>query len=144
MICPKCHVDMIVVEQHNVELDYCTSCSGVWFDAGELEIMMETQGISESDFSIEQLLKLAPSETKEKKRRCPICGKKMRKVGLGQNPEVMIDVCPVGEGIWFDGGEVRQVIKYFAKKQLDERNIKERVFTFLGDVFQAESRSRVS
>jgi Zn-finger nucleic acid-binding protein len=130
---------MIVVEQHNVELDYCTNCSGVWFDSGELEIMMETQGISESEFSIEKLVELSPSETKEKKRRCPICGKKMKKIELGQNPEVMVDVCPIGEGIWFDGGEVRQVIKHFAKKQLDERGIKERVFTFLGDAFQAES-----
>ena len=73
-----------------------------------------------------------------------VCGKKMKKVNLGQNPEVMIDVCPIGEGIWFDGGEVRQVIEYFAKRQLDEKNIKERVFTFLGDVFQAEGSPRAS
>ena len=36
MICPVCHIDMIVVEYERIELDHCTGCHGVWFDAGEL------------------------------------------------------------------------------------------------------------
>jgi Zn-finger nucleic acid-binding protein len=37
MICPACKYDMIVVEYHNIELDYCNNCKGVWFDSGELQ-----------------------------------------------------------------------------------------------------------
>ena len=41
MICPTCKSDMIVVEHDNVELDYCTDCSGVWFDAGEMNLLFQ-------------------------------------------------------------------------------------------------------
>ncbi|MES0279143.1 MAG: zf-TFIIB domain-containing protein, partial [Dehalococcoidales bacterium] len=33
MICPICKVEMAVVEQDKIELDYCARCRGVWFDA---------------------------------------------------------------------------------------------------------------
>ena len=33
---------MIVVEHEHVELDYSPDCSGVWFDAGEVELLLET------------------------------------------------------------------------------------------------------
>ena len=38
MICPACRSAMVIVEYDDIELDYCTACKGVWFDAGELEL----------------------------------------------------------------------------------------------------------
>ena len=35
---------MIIVEHNDIELDYCTNCSGVWFDIGELEVLLEPVG----------------------------------------------------------------------------------------------------
>jgi len=49
MICPTCREVMIVVEQDKIELDHCTNCAGVWFDAGELELMMERMGLEAED-----------------------------------------------------------------------------------------------
>ncbi len=72
----------------------------------------------------------------EKKRRCPVCVKKMRKAAIGHEPEVIIDVCPQGEGLWFDGGELGQVIKQHVDKSSEESGISDRVVTFLGEVFQ--------
>jgi Zn-finger nucleic acid-binding protein len=40
MICPTCKNPMIVVEYQQIELDYCGSCRGVWFDNGELELLL--------------------------------------------------------------------------------------------------------
>jgi len=45
MICPACKNDMIVVEHEDIELDYCTNCNGVWFDSGELELLLEAAGL---------------------------------------------------------------------------------------------------
>ena len=41
MKCPKCGFDLITVTLHGVELDQCTNCHGLWFDAGEAEAMLK-------------------------------------------------------------------------------------------------------
>ena len=41
MKCPKCGFDLITVALHGVELDQCSSCHGLWFDAGEAEVMLK-------------------------------------------------------------------------------------------------------
>ncbi|HMH81601.1 MAG TPA: zf-TFIIB domain-containing protein [Gemmatimonadales bacterium] len=37
MKCPKCGYDLITGEWHGVQIDQCTHCHGLWFDAGEAE-----------------------------------------------------------------------------------------------------------
>ena len=61
----------------------------------------------------------------------------MRKVVIGSDPEVLIDVCPRGEGIWFDGGEVQQVIGQLVDKDPSMTRKEGRVISFLGEVFKA-------
>ena len=59
MICPACKNDMIVVEYQRIELDFCPDCRGVWFDKGELQLMLETARL-EGKFldEIKRLIKL--------------------------------------------------------------------------------------
>lgn len=40
MKCPKCGMDLIEIEYGSVILDRCVSCSGTWFDSGELERLL--------------------------------------------------------------------------------------------------------
>ena len=35
--CPRCSIRLNQVANHGVEIDYCTTCGGVWLDHGELE-----------------------------------------------------------------------------------------------------------
>jgi len=37
MRCPKCGMELVEVSFRQVRVDRCSSCSGVWLDAGELE-----------------------------------------------------------------------------------------------------------
>jgi Zn-finger nucleic acid-binding protein len=141
MICPTCRAVMIVVEQDKIELDYCTQCSGVWFDSGELELMLDKMGLDSSALSIAKLTDTPEAKTTEKKRRCPICGRKMKKVNLGKKPKVLIDVCPRGDGLWFDGGEVHQIIEQCEGKAGAKADSENRVLSFLGDTFKAEGQS---
>lgn len=136
MICPTCHNLMIVVEHEQIELDHCTECAGVWFDSGELELMLERMGMAERCLSLDDILAAPEAETAEKKRKCPICGQKMRKTVTGEEPQVLIDVCPNRDGLWFDGGEVAQMIPQFAKKPGAESDSQECILTFLGDTFK--------
>jgi hypothetical protein len=37
MKCPKCGASLREVEMQGVKVDVCSECSGVWFDAGEID-----------------------------------------------------------------------------------------------------------
>lgn len=39
MKCPRCGGDLKEVEHHNVKVDRCVDCGGVWLDAGEVELL---------------------------------------------------------------------------------------------------------
>jgi Zn-finger nucleic acid-binding protein len=137
MICPVCKSDMIDVEHNRIELDYCIKCQGVWFDSEELELLLETIGIEGSDLALSNAIRSPEAETSEQKRKCPICGQRMGKATIGQEPKILIDVCRRGDGLWFDGGEVSQLIKQLIKKPPAKKDSQQQVITFLGEVFQA-------
>lgn len=42
MKCPKCGYDLISGDWDGVQIDQCTHCHGIWFDAGEAESLMKT------------------------------------------------------------------------------------------------------
>jgi Zn-finger nucleic acid-binding protein len=137
MICPVCKYDMIVVEYHNIELDYCNSCRGVWFDSGELELLLKSYGLEEPRAFFDGIFNSQEAASSEKKRNCPICGHKMKKTAIGGQPEILIDVCRDKHGLWFDGGEVTQLIRRLAGEHPPERDSRGQVISFLGEVFGA-------
>ena len=136
MKCPVCHIGMIVLEYQNIELDHCVKCLGVWFDSGELELLLETMK-DKSASATEALFTPVEARLGEKKRKCPICRKKMSKATMCDEPKVLIDACPQGEGLWFDGGELGQVVTQFAHKQCGKADA-EGVLSFLSDAFKAQ------
>ncbi len=136
MKCPACSNMMIVVEHEQIELDYCPDCAGVWFDAGELELLLETMQLEQSVLSLDSILTSPEGKSDEKKRKCPICRRKMKKATVGHDPEVLIDACSRGDGLWFDASEVGQVVAQASSTEtMDSQG---RVITFLGEVFQVK------
>jgi Zn-finger nucleic acid-binding protein len=50
MKCPLCEVvELTVAERSGVEIDYCTSCRGVWLDRGELDKIIERASLALAD-----------------------------------------------------------------------------------------------
>jgi ribosomal protein L37AE/L43A len=37
MQCPKCGMKLIEIDYKGIKIDECSSCKGIWLDAGELE-----------------------------------------------------------------------------------------------------------
>ena len=107
MFCPNCKHPMFVLEFEGIETDYCPNCEGIWLDNGELELLLEDS--KEKD----ELLNSFQSaiNSKEKKRRCPICNKKMDKTFVSNDFDIVLDECKYGHGLWFDKGEILEVIK---------------------------------
>ncbi len=109
--CPVCkNTDMIILEHNEIEIDYCLSCRGIWLDKGELELLMEMEPGKE--ITARLFREINQKDAKEKKRRCPICKKEMKKVNavLNEGKKVMVDLCPSDHGIWFDNGELYEII----------------------------------
>jgi Zn-finger nucleic acid-binding protein len=127
---------MIVVEYRNIELDYCHSCKGVWFDSGELELLLKSQGLEEPKAFFEGIFNSQEAASSEKKRKCPICGRRMKKTAIGGQPEILIDVCRDNHGLWFDRGEVAQLIKSLAGEHPPKHHPREHVIGFLKEVFE--------
>lgn len=137
MRCPVCKVPMIIVEHEKIELDYCTKCLGVWFDAGELELLAERLSLDKETLPLHEIWALPDANVSEKARRCPICRKKMRKAHIGEESKVLLDICPTQNGIWFDSGEVIQVLSQLKSKG-PATGKQDRVINFLGEVFKAK------
>ncbi len=106
MNCPVCKTAMVILELQSIEIDYCSSCEGIWLDSGELELLLED--------SVERnnLLKSFQTDdaSKEQKLKCPICRKKMDKILVGKDKSVLIDKCKNDHGLWFDKGELEDII----------------------------------
>jgi len=136
MICPACRHPMIVVEYKQTELDFCPNCRGTWFDKGELELMLESTGISGVNPFVKNILTTPAINTTERKRRCPLCGKKMKKTSIGDKNGVRLDVCEQGDGLWFDGGEVDQLVKVI-EDQTHAQTGHYHIFNFMKEVFKA-------
>jgi len=128
MDCPVCKNAMITLELSDVEIDYCTDCLGIWLDAGELELLLKDTGKAKHLLDSFE----TASNCTENVRKCPICYKKMQKIIVGQDkPVLVIDRCPKGDGLWFDKGELTEIIE---RAKLDSEN---KIRQILADMFAA-------
>jgi hypothetical protein len=124
---------MITMELAELEIDHCTECGGIWLDAGELELLLgepeKAKGLLAS-FHVD-------TGTTEKRRRCPICEKKMQKIVVGTSkPALLIDKCRRGDGLWFDKGELQDILD---RARLDKEH---KIQRLLADMFGKERQAQ--
>ncbi|MCK4678399.1 MAG: zf-TFIIB domain-containing protein [Bacteroidales bacterium] len=124
---------MIILELHQVEIDYCPDCKGIWLDTGELELLIEDE--TEKKRLLNSFKK--QEHTKEKLYRCPVCNKKMDKVLLDDEGDpVMIDKCKKSHGLWFDKNELYLLLD---KSNAGKDN---KVLNLLNDMFNYETGTK--
>jgi len=105
MRCPVCDVPTYVVEYEKIELDLCPDCRGMWFDHGELELLIGHDPVKD----------LSEAATEEDTRDCPLCRHTLMKVNIGPDRGVMVDACPEGCGVWFDENELADLTGHLAE-----------------------------
>ena len=98
MKCPLCKQLLLTCEIAGIELDYCAQDHGYWFDKGELEALLQSQV---------PVLRHHEPGTKGH-RRCPRCRAPMNLHRPFEGLE--LDLCPYGDGIWFDDAELGTLI----------------------------------
>jgi len=104
MDCPSCGEPQIIVEADGVELDLCLQGHGLWFDAQEIGMLLGADAVE-----LERELRELPSQGRG--RPCPRCSKPMELIGAPGGASVMLDRCARGHGLWFDDGELEQILQ---------------------------------
>lgn len=131
MKCPGCRYPLIVLEIDDVEIENCLACGGVWLDAGELEQLLSSTGNKDA-----LIASIADNpQSTERKVRCPICDKRMKKVKYGTKEKIDLDRCPAEHGLWFDHGELLEAIRRGTFEPDD------RVYRLLHEIFGNKSTS---
>jgi Zn-finger nucleic acid-binding protein len=104
--CPKCNAPMHTMHVEKTQVDRCTSCEGLWFDA-----------LEESDVHAKESIDLldppgasAPAGRNDQRRvDCPRCHSPMIRMLDRRTRAVWYESCPICFGKFFDAGELRAI-----------------------------------
>jgi Zn-finger nucleic acid-binding protein len=104
-MCPACGETLVTFELEGIEIDQCQKCGGIWLDSGEIDEILGRAGGSVRELS--DAVKAA-DEPAQEKRKCVRCRAGLKAVTFRG---VALDRCPYGHGVWFDKGELAEIVK---------------------------------
>jgi PAT family beta-lactamase induction signal transducer AmpG len=106
MRCPKCRSDMEQVEYEGTEVDRCETCKGIWFDAGEIELLRNKRAAAAIDTGD---AKVGKKSNALDHYPCPRCSGSMVRVVDPQQHHIWFEVCGSCHGSFLDAGELRDL-----------------------------------
>lgn len=106
--CPKCGQWMETVYADGTEVDRCAECEGIWFDAGELDWLAQSEVAEVIDTGEADKGSTMNTVTEID---CPRCGRAMKHVPDEHKPEIYYEVCSDCEGAFLDAGEFRDLAR---------------------------------
>ena len=115
MQCPNDNENLEKVLFHNVEVDYCPKCLGVWFDKDELRLAKDDKDKQLNWLDFDLWRDKGKFEVMRVSKFCPV-----DRVGLVEieynGSKTKIDFCKNCGGVWLDRGEFKQLINYLKNK----------------------------
>ena len=106
MRCPKCRSDMEQIEYQGTEVDRCTICDGIWFDAGEVEQLRDKKAAAAIDTGDQEVGK---QHNTIDNYRCPRCSGAMKKMVDPNQRQIWYETCRECNGSFFDAGEFQDL-----------------------------------
>ena len=103
MRCPKCRADMEQVLVDGTEIDRCSSCHGLWFDAGELAKVRTKEVAAAIDIGD---VATGKQQNEIEHYRCPRCAGPMNRLVDPQQTHIWFEQCGSCHGSFFDAGEL--------------------------------------
>jgi Zn-finger nucleic acid-binding protein len=102
--CPKCAAAMETITFHDIAVDRCTGCKGLWFDALEKDHLDEMEDAASIDVGA------APARTSPGPVHmdCPVCRTRMIEMVDHGRPDVHFESCTICYGLFFDAGKYRE------------------------------------
>jgi Zn-finger nucleic acid-binding protein len=124
MKCPRCLTGSLVSRRYaDLRSSECDSCGGILLD-----VEMMNKVVAARDHSTALRLALPKREAKRETEvhylMCPVCKKSMNRKQFGRISGVVVDVCRT-DGVWFDAGELVQVLAFVERGGLEEERKRE-------------------
>lgn len=104
MQCPKCGSLFETVKYAGIEVDRCTKCRGIWFDAAEREGLKAVRGSEVIDVGDPEVGK---TYNVIDRIECPRCHTQMIRMVDAKQSHIWFESCPVCYGSFLDAGEFR-------------------------------------
>jgi membrane associated rhomboid family serine protease len=121
ILCPHCrHNSLEPLHHHDIELDACLHCGGLWFDRYELDKIVH---LYDPNYPRKGAIvdTLGPPIAATQKK-CPRCqDAALYTYEFEQGRDLKIDVCPACEGIWLEKGELDQAKIFYEIPEAVER-----------------------
>jgi Zn-finger nucleic acid-binding protein len=111
MQCPKCNSQLRKKVIHEVEIDECKKCEGIWFDKDELRKIKDKTDSDLNWMDFEVLKHRDKFKLNVPKKNCPKCKIKMEVLNYDDS-KVEIDFCTICNGIWLDKNEFESIIQF--------------------------------
>ena len=106
MRCPKCRADMEPVNYEGTEVDRCSICNGLWFDAGEINLVKNAGAAAAIDIGDAGIGKQGNATDSY---QCPRCSGAMVKVVDPEQTHIWYETCSSCHGSYLDAGEFRDL-----------------------------------
>ncbi len=103
MRCPKCRADMEQIDYEGTEVDRCTICNGIWFDAGEIDVLKGKRAAAAIDTGDAETGKQGNTKTHY---QCPRCSGEMLTVVDPVKTHICYETCSSCHGSYLDAGEL--------------------------------------
>ena len=116
LTCPKCENPMDKVDFARVEVDRCTICGGLWFDATELSRLRTATGSEVIDVG-----GLKTGTAKERPASAMECPKDSTPLVARADPDqehIEYEQCPKCLGVFFDAGEFKDLKEFTVGEKL--------------------------
>jgi uncharacterized protein len=102
MNCPKCSAAMETIEIEKIQVDRCTGCHGLFFDALEAHKLKAVKGAEAIDIGAAAQERQPSSNDRI---RCPRDTSPMIRIVDPKQPHIQLETCSVCQGMFFDAGE---------------------------------------
>jgi Zn-finger nucleic acid-binding protein len=121
--CPRCGARLQAREYAELSVDECDRCGGLFLAPAMLDRLVAAHDVSPG-MRLALPKRAVQRETAVQYIHCPVCHKLMNRQAFGRFSGVVIDVCKA-HGIWFDAGELAEVIRFVEEGGLDRKRERE-------------------
>ena len=108
MKCPRCSEAMETTQFHEVQIDRCTKCGGLWFDEFELDELRAEKGSEKIDTGSAD----EANQSSQRQLKCPRCNTLMLKMVDIKHAHIWYETCEVCGGSFLDAGEFKDMKRH--------------------------------
>jgi Zn-finger nucleic acid-binding protein len=121
--CPRCDARLMPRHYGDLDVDECDVCGGLFLGAPAFDRIVQAR-----DASTGICLALPKHDRKPESVvhyiHCPICSTIMNRQAFGRISGIIVDVCR-GHGVWFDSGELADVLAFVERGGLEKARLRE-------------------